>query len=589
MEQPVASPESFPTSPAEVNFFSQQNSPVLSGQVATTLASWLETLRLIAAVPGPQKPFQAGLSQILDLLCSRQFLRPHLVLFDPESGLLRLSMAQSPPRDHHSEYEPGIGVTGQVFATGKPCLIPCIADSPNFLGKLFARSPEECKSLAFLSVPVFAPSAQSESSLDAPEVIGTLNADCVFVSAEDLALRCNFLEVVATFIAHEAAHQQEEMLSLASLPESASAMHGENPQHGDLPTFVAQSKKMRLVLEQAARRAQGRSPVLLRGEPGVGKERLARRIHRSSGLLAQKPFQPYYCAATPEKTAEDLLGLQKGAHSAAIQSKKGLFEADGTLFLDSVECLPLDVQEALLLALDGRPFFRLGDDKPQLAAFRLIASSAADLESLAEQGLFLPGLLQRLKPSTLTIPPLRERREDIIPLAEDILLRLATQHADAHQENTATFEATDYSGVQPAQDVKQTAKIPASQITRISYPALDMLSRYYWPGNVRELIFCMERAARLCEGQAIRATDLPPSIQTSFGESAGQPSENTIPMGDQVAHFERELLIDALIKAGGNMHRAAQDLKASYRIVNYKIKKYAIDPRTFSYKPRSRS
>lgn len=554
------------------------------------MASWLESLRLIAAVPGPQKPFQTALSQILDLLCSQQFLRPHLVLFDPESGLLRLSLAQSPPRDQHSEYEPGVGVTGQVFATGKPCVIPCIASSTNFLGKLFARSEEECKSLAFLSVPVFAHSAQSESTLDAPEVIGTLNADCVFISAEDLTLRCNFLEVVAAFIAHEAAHQQEEMLSLTSLPASAGGLHQSHVPHGDLPTFVAQSKKMRLMLEQAARRAQGIFPILLRGESGVGKERLARRIHKSSGLLAQKPYQAYYCAAAPEKIAEDLLGLQKGAHSAALQSKKGLFEADGTLFLDSVECLPIEVQEALLLALDGRPFSRLGDDKPQLASFRLIASSAEDLESLAEQGLFLAALLQRLKPATLIIPPLRERREDIIPLAEEILLRLTTQNINSlHQESATTFAATDYSGAQPVQEVKHAGKVQASQVTRISYPALDMLSRYYWPGNVRELIFCMERAARICDGQVIRATDLPPSIQTSFSEGANQSSANTIPMGDQVAHFERELLIDALIKAGGNMHRAAQDLKASYRIVNYKIKKYAIDPRTFSYKPRSRS
>ncbi len=552
-------------------------------QMADTATSWLVALRQMASALGQQKSFQSGLSQILDILCTQQFLRPHLVLFDPESGLLRLSLTQSPPKDHHSEYEPGVGVTGQVFATGKPCIIPCIAESPLFLGKLFARTPEECRALAFLSVPVFGPPAQSESALDAPEVIGTLNADCLFFSEEDLDLRCRFLEVVAAFIAHEAAHQQDEIISLAG---SHTPLAHDESLNNSLPTFVAQSKKMRLLLEQAARRAQSHNPVLLRGEPGVGKERLALRMHKSHNRLAQKPFHTCYCASAPEKMEEELLGLQKGLNSAAMQSKKGLFEADGTLFLDSVETLPLSLQQTLLAVLDGVPFCRLGDDKPLFATFHLIASSSADLESLVEQGLFLPGLFARFKYSTLLIPPLRERREDIIPLAEEILANLAAPTPEIPAESVPTFETTNYSEIPLPADNKAPVQ-PSAFITRISFPALDMLCRYYWPGNVRELIFCMERAARICNDHVIRAADLPPSIQNSFSETTPR-SENTIPMGDQVAHFEREILVDALIKAGGNMQRAAQDLKASYRIVNYKIKKYGIDPRTFSYKPRKR-
>ena len=164
-------------------------------------------------------------------------------------------------------------------------------------------------------------------------------------------------------------------------------------------------------------------------------------------------------------------------------------------------------------------------------------------------GVPLSDLLARLELSSLHVPPLRERREDIIPLAEHVLRRYA---AERQEEG----------------------------IRRISYPALELLTRYYWPGNVSELKNCLLRAAQYSEDQVIRAGDLPPSLQTA--ESSA--TEAGLSLGDAVTRFEKELLVDALIKAGGNMLKAARDLKSSYRIVNYKVKKYGIDPHQFAFR-----
>ncbi len=511
---------------------------------------WLETLRLMAAGMGPQRPFQASLTALLRMLSVRHgFLRPHLVLFEPETGLLRLSLADTPPRARHADYSPGEGVTGQVFATGKPVIVDRMRGHPLFLSRLFERTDAELDALSFLCVPILAP-AQSDAALSAREVIGTLNADTVFVSREDLELRCAFLEAAAALIANEAAYLQEEMARQRRLPTDVPPEYRETEGEGAAAPFVAQSKVMRHILEQAAHVARGRAPVLLRGEPGVGKERLATRIHATSPRR-DMPLVVCHCGAVPpERLEAELCGYQKGAFPGAVQTQKGLFEQAhmGTLFLDAVEDLGPEAQAALLRLLQEHEVLRLGASEPVTADVRVIAASGAPLDDLAARGDFSPELFARLNVCALLIPPLRERREDIIPLAEHALQRHAERHGAA--------------------------------IKRISYPALELLSRYYWPGNVPELKSCLLRAAQYCQDQVIRAGDLPPSLQTA--ESSA--TEAGLSLGEAVTRFEKEMLVDALIKAGGNMLKAARDLKSSYRIVNYKVKKYGIDPHQFTFR-----
>lgn len=518
----------------------------------TEMGYWLESLRLMAGMLGSRRPFLSTLTDLLRLLASRHdFLRAHLVLFEPETGLLRLCLADTPPRAAHDEYTPGVGVTGQVFATGKAVIVEKMQGHPLFMSLLFERTEEELRTLSFISVPILAPSSTG-GALSPGEVVGTLNADTRFLSREDLELRCLFLRVVAALIANEAAYLQEEMARQHRPPlneeESENVSGAEGERQSEL---ISQSKVMRHILDLASHMAQGRTPILLRGEPGVGKERLAARIHAGSPRR-DMPLLSCHCAAlAPEHQEAELCGYQKGSFLGASQTRKGIFEQAnlGTLFLDAVESLTLSAQRALLRLIQRQEVLRMGADEPVNVDVRVIASSAADLEDLVEKGRFLPELLARLEVSSLRISPLRERREDIIPLAEHVLRRYAAERQ-------------------------------GEGIKRISYPALELLTRYYWPGNVSELKNCLLRAAQYSGDQVIRAGDLPPSLQTA--ESTA--TEAGLSLGDAVARFEKELLVDALIKAGGNMLKAARDLKSSYRIVNYKVKKYGIDPHRFAFR-----
>ena len=514
------------------------------------VSPWLETLRLMASEMGPKRPFQTSLTSLLRKLSERHgFLRPHLVLFDPETGMLRLSLADATPKANHASYAPGVGVTGQVFATGRSVIVEKMKGDSLFLSLLFERTDEEMEQLSFISVPILAPAG--DGPLSAREVIGTLNADTKFISREDLEKRRVFMEVVAALIANEAAYLQEELSRQRRLPGQISQELG-GDAHSD-SAFIAQSKVMRNILEQAAHIAQGRAPVLLCGEPGVGKERLARRIHAFSPR-SDVPLVVCHCAALPpERLQTELCGYQKGAFLGAMQTQKGLFEQanTGTIFLDAVDALTPSAQESLLRLLKEHTVVRQGGGDPVPVDVRVIAATSAPLDTLVEQGRFSGELYARLNICALHIPPLRERREDIVPLVEHLLLRNADFHAE--------------------------------KIKRISYPALELLTRYFWPGNISELTSCLQRAAQYCEDHVIRAGDLPPSLQTA--ESTA--TEAGLSLGDAVTRFEKELLVDALIKAGGNMLKAARDLKSSYRIVNYKVKKYGIDPHQFVYRNKN--
>ncbi len=515
-----------------------------SQDAGKNIRPWLESLRFMAGEMGSQRSFQTILTSFLRTLSLRHdFLRPHLVLFDPETRTLRLSMAEAQPRERHGNYTPGVGVTGQVFATGQPVIVKKMKGDALFLSLLFERTEEEMERLAFISVPILAPADENVAA----EVIGTLNSDTPAAPTEDLELRSLFLQTVAALIASEAAHLQDELIRQRSLSTKLPHEYGSACSSTPL-AFVGSSKVMRHILEQAAQFAQGRAPVLLLGEAGVGRERLAARIHQLSDRN-DLPMVICHCAAlAPERLQSELCGFQKGAFLGAMQTKKGLFEQAnmGTLFLDSVDALSRAAQKSLLLLIQERQVFRQGANEPVRANVRVIASSSAILENLVEKGDFSRELYNRLSVCSLRIPPLRERREDIVPLVE-YFLRNCTE--------------------------KQGEKVK-----RISNPALELLTRYPWPGNVTELMRCVEDAARNCENFVIRAADLPPALQTAESSS----TENELSLGNAVARFEKELLVDALIKASGNMLKAARNLRTSYRIVNYKVKKYGIDAHQFA-------
>ena len=507
------------------------------------LQPYLGTLQKIVSDMGPQRPFQSTLKSLLRTLAeNHDFQRPHIVIFDPETRTLKLSLSQTPTKADHVEYEPGVGVTGQVFSTGQPVIVPRIKDHPAFLNKAFGRSDEEQETLAFICVPVLGPADEPRQGR---EVIGTLSVDTPSVPMPQLESHCRFLEVVAGMIANHASYLQEEMARQKHLMTQGLIV-GDSNDIGFTPSnVVAASKAMRLVLNQAAQVGPSRATALLRGESGTGKELLAEAIHQASPRR-EMPLIKLNCAALPSELVEsELFGYQKGAFTGAVHTKKGLFELanKGTLFLDEVGELSPNAQAKVLRAIQEQEIQRLGSEQTITVDVRLICATHQPLEELVERGLFREDLYYRINVFPIFIPPLRERREDILPLAEHFLRIYSDEYARS-----------------------------------IKRPAIDLLTQYHWPGNIRELKNCIERAVLVCDEQVIRTYHLPPSLQTA--ESTA--TDTNLSFCEAVAKFEQELLVDALKKARGNMLQAARDLRVSYRIVNYKVKKYGIDAKKFA-------
>lgn len=511
------------------------------------LDPYLKTLCRVTEGLSPRRPFQEALREMLVALAEHlHFQRPHIVVLDPESGNLRLSLAYGRETGGQGEaaYAPGTGVTGQVFSSGTACIVERMADHPEFRNRLFGRSREEMENLAFLCVPVRSGAGYGGDAVgDSPEVIGTLSADTPLAPPVVLRLRCRFLETVALLVGRQVAYLQEELARQHFQHESDSV---ELP---DMSAIVSVSKSMRAVLAQAARVAPSRATALLRGESGTGKELLAEAIHRFSPRR-DKPFVRLNCAALPADLVEgELFGWNRGAFTGARDHHKGLFEqADtGTLFLDEIGDLSLAAQAKVLRAIQDREIRSLGGERSVSVDVRLICATHQPLEQLVEDGRFRSDLYYRINVFPMFIPPLRERRDDILPLSDYFL----------------EFFAAEY-------------KRP---VRRISTPAIDLLLQYHWPGNIRELKNVLERAVLVCDEAVIRAHHLSLSLQTA----GSSDTLDALRLGftETVAKVEQELLVDALKHARGNIHQAARDLKVTYRIFQYKLKKYAIDYRRF--------
>lgn len=308
--------------------------------------------------------------------------------------------------------------------------------------------------------------------------------------------------------------------------------------------IIFRSPIMSEVINLAGRVATSKATVLIQGESGTGKELVARLIHALSPR-SEKPMTVVNCAALPESLLEsELFGHEKGAFTGAVQRRIGRFEeADGgSLFLDEIGELPQPVQVKLLRFLQEREFQRLGGNRTLHSDVRIISATNRDLKTKIGEGAFREDLFYRLNVVAITIPPLRERKEDLSPLIDHFLRHFSSQNEK------------EIEGVLPE--------------------AKDLLLKYDYPGNVRELANIIERAVVIARRSLISTRDLP-----FYEERLSSDREEKIRLGtlkDSVEALERKMIMEAMEKTKNHQTKAADLLGISERMLRYKLKKYAL-------------
>jgi DNA-binding NtrC family response regulator len=324
--------------------------------------------------------------------------------------------------------------------------------------------------------------------------------------------------------------------------------------------IVGRSKPMEALFRQMEMVAPTRSNVLIVGESGTGKELVANALHENSPRR-DGPFLPINCAAIPAEILEsELFGHERGAFTGATSRKIGRFELahGGTLFLDEIGDLPVDMQVKLLRVLEQREFMRVGGTETIKVDIRLIAATNQDLEAAVEQGRFRSDLYYRLKVVTLRIPPLRERREDIPLLAEHFLETLGRENGRVGM--------------------------------RFSPEAMRALVAHRWEGNVRELKNLVESLIVLSTEDEIRLQDLPEPYRSAAAEADSAPAGPVetfpsaaarepfleIPEGATMEEIERQAILNALKRTGGNRTQAAEMLAIGLRTLQRKLKEYRL-------------
>ncbi|MCX8027351.1 MAG: sigma 54-interacting transcriptional regulator [Thermodesulfovibrionales bacterium] len=433
-------------------------------------------------------------------------------------------------------YRLGEGIIGKVAKHGSPIVIPNIGDEPLFLNKTGTRKVSIKSDIAFLSVPIKFKN----------EILGVLSVDRLIKDKnrrfeDDLRL----LKIVASIIAHAVKLHNELDKQREVFIEQTNALRMELKGRYNVGNMIGISDKMQEVFEAIHKVAPSKATVLLRGESGTGKELVAKAIHYMSPR-AKGPFIKINCASIPEGLLEsELFGHEKGAFTGATTFRKGKFEiADkGTIFLDEIGDLPINLQPKILRVLQEKEFERVGDSKVYKVDVRLIAATSRDLESLVQNNQFREDLYYRLNVVPIFLPPLRQRKEDIIPLINYFMEKF-------NKENNKSVE--------------------------LSSEAIDVLVSYDWYGNVRELENTIERLVIMSGKNILTPSDLPLNIR-HFKRSAEYSNISNEKLTTTIDEIEKREIINALKKCGGVQAKAARLLGITVRQIGYKIIKHGID------------
>ncbi len=443
----------------------------------------------------------------------------------------------SESQQRRGRYKIGEGITGGVVQSGAPAIVPRIADEPGMVHRTRAATSPELADLSFICVPI-----KSGNT-----VIGSLSTDKLFPAHVPFDEDVRLLSIIASMISQAVKLRQSAQEERRRLLEENDRLQEQLKNRFRPKNLIGSSEAMNSAFRLVGQVSRSDATVLIRGETGTGKDLVAQAIHYNSARTA-KPFIKVNCAALPESVIEsELFGHERGAFTGAIATRKGRFELahGGTLFLDEIGDLTAATQVRLLRVLQEREFERVGGTATLRSDVRVLAATNRNLEELIERGEFRADLYYRLNVFPIHIPPLRERKTDLLLLADHFVARYG---AENHKH-----------------------------VKRITTPAIDMLMSYHWPGNVRELENCIERAVLLSNDEVIHGHHLPPTLQTA--EASG-----TTPRGSlrgTVDAIERELIQDALKWGRGNLARAARSLEISERIMGLRVRKYRIDPDTY--------
>ena len=507
------------------------------------------TLRAISGIIDKALDLEFTLDEILKIL-SRQLSmkRATITLYDSTTGNLNINASYGLTEEEKKRgiYRLGEGVTGKIFETGQPYIVPDISKEPLFLNRTGSRKHKK-SGTAFIGVPILLNNIP----------IGVLNVDRLFEDEVSFEEDHEFLSVVATLIAqfmsiNQKVKKREEILKKENL-----SLRQQVSKETKGLYMIGKSEAMEDVQRKLEKVAPTKASVLLLGDSGVGKTLIAKIIHMLSDRK-DFSFVKINCASIPENLLEsELFGVEKGAFTGATYTRTGRFEdADnGTIFLDEIGELPISIQAKLLRVLQEKEFERLGSTKTIKTDVRIITATNRDLEDLSLKGEFRFDLYYRLNVFPITVPSLKNRREDIPGLLNHFASKISREYG---------------------------------QSTHFTPESLEYLINYDWPGNVREMENLMERLAIMSDGKKIGITFLKQYLSPSRGRSIRKESvfiepEQKVELSkfensSCLCDMEKEQIISALKRNEWLQYKAAEELGLTARQIGYRIKKYDLEP-----------
>ena len=513
------------------------------------LSQQLDALSQIAEIIALRSKEQEMLVDILDVLeLKLQMQRGTIMLLTTDTLELAVEAVRSRSTaiDSSARYRLGEGIMGKVVETGKSSVVPRISKEPLFRDRIHHRRVSNADDVGFICVPI-----KIEN-----EILGVLAADIpVRTGQAAFDEEERLLNIVASMIAHSVkarrtARREREALELENRRLRDALGESFKPEN-----IVGNSPAMREVYLRIHQVSRADTTTLIRGESGTGKELIADAIHYQSNRKSYKLIK-VNCAALNENLLEsELFGHEKGAFTGAFYTRVGRIEEAeaGSLFLDEISELSLGLQAKLLRFIQERKFERVGSNQTMVANVRIISATNRDLEEAVKQNQFRLDLYYRINVFPVYLPPLRDRKEDILALTNFFIDRYS-------------------------------AKLN-KPVRRISTQAITMMMAYHWPGNIRELENCIERAVLVSEGGVIHGADLPPTLQVPiYGEIKASGK-----LTYRIAAIERDMIVDALKHTNGNMTLAAKELGITLRMASYKIKNLNIDCSQFFNIPQNNS